>query len=221
MEETLLDETSVREMLGQYVSPRMVEECSRESFCFGCERREVTVLFADIRNFTAMSEKMEPMAVGHLLNEHFTEMSEIVFGHEGMLDKFIGDGMMVLFGAPLSRPGDTDRAVACALRMQERFAELKERWKEGFPQTQGIGLGIGIHRGQAVVGNFGSKKRLFYTAIGDTVNFASRLESVARAGQVIVSGDVISHLKAEVEAKKLRPRKIKGKEGKHTLFAII
>jgi adenylate cyclase len=140
----------------------------------------VTVLFGDIRNFTQLSEHLDAHEVVRLLNEFFTAMTGVIFAAGGTLDKYIGDCVMALFGAPVPAAGDTERAVQAAINMQREVERLN---------TQ-IRIGVGLHAGHAVVGNIGSAQRLQYTAIGDTVNVAARLCSLALPGQIVVSEDV-------------------------------
>lgn len=155
------------------------------SFRLGGVNQTITVLFADIRGFTAFSEKENPEKVVTLLNRYFSLMTEIIFEHGGTLDKFIGDGLMALFGAPSASPEDALNAVKAAVTMQKRLGPLNEELRsEGLGQ---ISMGIGLHTGEATVGYIGSDKRSEYTAIGDTVNLASRLESNAGGGQILMS----------------------------------
>jgi adenylate cyclase len=155
------------------------------SFRLGGVNQTITVLFADIRGFTALSEKAKPEKVVGLLNRYFSAMTEIIFAHGGTLDKYIGDGLMALYGAPTASPGDAINAVKAAVAMQKRLITLNiELENEGYGQ---IAVGIGLHTGEATVGYIGSDKRSEYTAIGDTVNLASRLESNARGGEILIS----------------------------------
>jgi adenylate cyclase len=155
------------------------------SFRLGGVNQTITVLFADIRGFTALSEKAKPEKVVGLLNRYFSAMTEIIFEHGGTLDKYIGDGLMALYGAPTASPGDAINAVKAAVAMQKRLITLNiELENEGYGQ---IAVGIGLHTGEATVGYIGSDKRSEYTAIGDTVNLASRLESNARGGEILIS----------------------------------
>jgi adenylate cyclase len=143
-------------------------------------------LFADIRGFSRIAERERPEKIVRLLNRFFSEMTEIVFAHGGTLDKYIGDEIMSLFGAPTVTPDDASNAVSAAIEMQKRLIELNVELKtDGFEQ---IGVGIGLHTGEAIVGYVGSERRSEYTAIGDTVNLASRLQANALAGQILLSG---------------------------------
>jgi adenylate cyclase len=151
----------------------------------GGANQTITVLFADIRGFTALSEREKPEKVVGLLNRYFSAMSEIIFEHGGTLDKYIGDGLMAIFGAPTATPEDPLNAVKAAVAMQKRLLKLNEELKvDGFSP---ISVGMGLHTGEATIGYIGSDKRSEYTAIGDTVNLASRLESNAAGGQILIS----------------------------------
>ena len=167
----------------EYVVKQLLE--NPESFKLGGVNQTVTVLFADIRGFTAFSEKEIPEKVVGLLNRFFSVMSEIIFAYGGTLDKYTGDGLMALFGAPNATPEDAKNAVKTAITMQKRLATLnKEMESEGLSR---INVGIGLHTGEAVIGYIGSEQRSEYTAIGDTVNLAKRLESNALGGQILIS----------------------------------
>ncbi len=167
----------------EYVVKQLLE--NPESFKLGGINQTITVLFADIRGFTAFSEKEKPEKVVGLLNRYFSVMSEIIFAYGGTLDKYIGDGLMAIFGAPNATPEDAKNAVKTAITMQNRLATLnKELESEGLRR---INIGIGLHTGEAVIGYIGSEQRSEYTAIGDTVNLASRLESNAQGGQILIS----------------------------------
>lgn len=167
----------------EYVVKQMLE--NPDSFKLGGINQTITVLFADIRGFTSLSEKANPEKVVGLLNKYFTAMSEIIFAHGGTLDKYIGDGLMALFGAPTASPEDAMNALKTAVAMQQRIVTLNSELEaEGYNRIQ---TGIGLHTGVATVGYVGSEQRSEYTAIGDTVNLAARLESNARGGQILVS----------------------------------
>jgi adenylate cyclase len=158
---------------------------SPDTFRLGGVNQLVTVLFADIRGFPAISEREKPEKVVGLLNKYFSVMSEIIFSHGGTLDKYIGDGLMAIFGAPTVGEEDALNAVKAAVTMQKQVAKLNEELRtEGY---EGIAIGIGLHTGEATIGYIGSDKRSEYTAIGDTVNLASRLESNAGGGQILMS----------------------------------
>ncbi len=168
----------------EYVVKQMLD--NPDSFKLGGVNQTITVLFADIRAFTALSERANPEKIVGLLNRYFTAMTDIIFAHGGTLDKYIGDGLMALFGAPTATAADPVNAVKAAVAMQKRIQTLNtELAAEGFASIQ---VGIGLHTGEATVGYIGSDKRSEYTAIGDTVNLASRLESNALGNQILISG---------------------------------
>lgn len=169
--------------LPEYVVKQILE--NPDSFQLGGANQYITVLFADIRGFTRLSEHSRPEKVVQLLNRYFSEMTEIIFAHGGTLDKYIGDGLMALFGAPTATPEDATNAVNAAVDMQRCVQGLNREFVEqGFNE---IGIGVGLHTGEATVGYIGSERRSEYTAIGDTVNLAARLESNCQGGQILVS----------------------------------
>lgn len=167
----------------EYVVKQLLD--NPNSFRLGGVNQKVTLLFADIRGFTSMSEKESPEKVVGLLNRYFTAMSEIIFAFGGTLDKYIGDGLMAIFGAPTASDEDARNAVRTAVAMQQRVAKLNDELAaEGH---DGVQVGIGLHTGIATIGYIGSERRSEYTAIGDTVNLAARLEQNSKRGQILVS----------------------------------
>jgi adenylate cyclase len=167
----------------EYVVKQLLE--NPDSFRLGGITQTITVLFADIRGFTSLSEHENPEKIVRLLNRYFTAMSEIIFEFGGTLDKYIGDGLMAIFGAPTATPEDAKHALQTAVAMQKRLLILNRELRDEYiPEVQ---IGIGLHTGEATVGYIGSEKRSEYTAIGDTVNLAARLESNALPGQILVS----------------------------------
>jgi adenylate cyclase len=167
----------------EYVVKQLLENPG--SFKLGGTNQTITILFADIRGFTAFSETEKPEKIVGVLNRYFSVMSEIIFAHGGTLDKYIGDGLMAIFGAPTATAEDAKNAVETAVAMQKRLATLNvELESEGFSR---ISVGIGLHTGEATVGYIGSEQRSEYTAIGDAVNLASRLEANARGEQILIS----------------------------------
>jgi adenylate cyclase len=167
----------------EYVVKQLLE--NPDSFRLGGANQTITVLFADIRGFTAFSENQNPVKVVGLLNLYFSAMTEIIFAHGGTLDKYIGDELMALFGAPTATPEDACNAVNVAVAMQKRLETLNpELISLGYSPIE---MGIGLHTGEATVGYIGSEQRSEYTAIGDTVNLASRLQSNAVGGQILIS----------------------------------
>lgn len=192
------------DLFGRYVPRAVVAELlqkpTQEALALGGVRREITVLFADIRGFTAFSEPLPPEQVLTRLNVLLQLMVECAFRYEGTVDKYIGDAIMVLFNAPLSQTDHVARAVRAAIDMQRAMAGA-----EG-----GLAFGIGIYTGEAVVGNVGTKERIEYTAIGNTVNLAARLCDTATRGEIIVSEEVYSTVKGFVEAEPRPPIRVKG-----------
>jgi adenylate cyclase len=167
----------------EYVVKQLLED--PDSFRLGGANQTITVLFADIRGFTAFSENENPEKVVGMLNLYFTAMSEIIFEHRGTLDKYIGDGLMALFGAPTATPDDAKNALKTAVAMQKRVITLNEELAAaGYGR---VAIGVGLHTGVATIGYIGSERRSEYTAIGDTVNLASRLESNTKGTEILIS----------------------------------
>ena len=166
-----------------YVVRQLLEH--PESFQLGGSNQVVTVLFADVRGFTRMAEQSAPERVVHLLNRYFSAMTEIIFAHGGTLDKYMGDGLMALFGAPTATPEDATNALSAAVAMQRQLRQINAYLRNA--NLREIDIGIGLHTGVATVGYIGSERRTEYTAIGDTVNLAARLEQNAKAGEILLS----------------------------------
>ncbi len=175
----------------------------------GGAKRRVAILFSDIRGFTSLSERMSPDEIASLLTGYFTEMVEIVFEHGGTLDKFIGDALMALWGAPLARADDADRAMRAALAMQRRLEQLNR--DAAVDRRPTLGIGIGLDVGEVFAGNIGSARRLEYTVIGDAVNTAARLCSEASPGKVLISESLYRALSSPPAVEVLAPLQLKGK----------
>jgi adenylate cyclase len=214
-------EAETRANLSRFLSPALVEQAQKGQLELkkGGELIEITVLFADIRGFTSMTEKAQPQEIVTLLNEYFELMVDEVFANGGVLDKFIGDCIMALWGAPVSRPDDAARALRAAVGMIERVHEFNEaRVKQGkIP----VHMGIGVNTGLAVVGNMGSSKRLEYTAIGDAVNLGSRLCGLAQIDQILISASTLQRGGEEFEVEILPPAKVKGKQQPVPVFRVL
>ena len=218
--EDISDINKVKNTFKRYVSKQVVDNLldDETNLNLGGENREVTILFTDIRGFTSMAEKMKPEKVVLTLNEYFSEMIDIVFKHNGTLDKIIGDELMIVFGAPLSSDDDTERALNTAIEMQNKIADLnKVRKKRKEPP---IVVGAGINKGQVVSGNIGSRDMMDYTVVGDTVNLGSRLCSAASAGEIIVSGRVKNSTEQLFSFKELKPIRVKGKKDKIDVYQV-
>jgi adenylate cyclase len=204
-------EALVRSNFERYFAPNVAAEIARQNVPIrpGGERRPITVLFADIREFSTIAERMAPDAIAHLLTEYFSEMVDVIFRHGGTLDKFIGDALMALWGAPLARESDPRRALDAAVAMQQAVDALNARWAAaGRPA---IGIGIGINRGEVFIGNIGSFRRLEYTAIGDAVNVAQRLSATAAAGEILVSEAFLAALGRTQAVDRLGGSELRGK----------
>lgn len=186
-EARIREETAIRSDLGRYLPAELVDKIVKreQSMALGGRRLPITVLFADVVAFTPLSEKLPPEEVVSLLNELFTLLTEAVFRHGGTVDKFVGDCVMALFGAPEPRADHAARALATAQDMLRFLETANDGWQERFGTR--VQLAIGVHSGEAVVGNVGSETRMEYTAIGDVVNVAARLETIARPQQILVS----------------------------------
>lgn len=172
--------------LNRYVSPHVADEIFKEPdrIRLGGDRREVTVFFADIRGFTSLSRKMEPEETVEALNRYFTLITEIIFSFEGTVDKFIGDGVMAVFGAPLKTEAHLENAVKAAFAIKKALERVNgTRAGEGLVPLR---MGMGLSTGEVIVGNMGSQTRMDYTAVGDSVNLASRLTDLASSGEIIV-----------------------------------
>ena len=218
--EDISDVSKVKNTFKRYVSKQVVDNLLEDEtkLNLGGEEREVTILFTDIRGFTSMSENMEPEQVVMTLNEYFSEMIDIVFKHNGTLDKIIGDELMVVFGAPLAADDDTERALNTAVEMQNKIKELNNIRKQR--DEDPVLVGAGINKGFVVSGNIGSRDMMDYTVIGDTVNLGSRLCSAAGPGEIIVSKEVIKNQEDNFSFKELKPILVKGKKDKINIFKV-
>jgi len=217
----LAERKRVTQIFGRYVAPEVVDQILKngeEGLKLGGSRKELTVLFVDIRGFTTLSERVEPEEIVGILNEYLDLTANCIFRFGGTLDKFIGDATMAIFNAPLPLEDHPMQAVRSAWAMKEGSAELERKLIERF--GEGVKFGIGIHTGTAVVGNIGSKTRMDYTVIGDTVNTTARLESQAKPGQVILSSAVYELVKDQVEAKFLGEIHVKGKEQTISIYEL-
>lgn len=195
----LIRETEIRTDLGRYLSPEIVQQVvdGDGNLKLGGERKEITVLFADVVAFTPLAEKHPPEHVVAILNELFTFLTEIVFKHGGIVDKFVGDCVMAVFGAPYQHEDDALRAIRCAEEMLRWIETGNVKWRKDLGRE--LQLGIGVSTGEAVVGNIGSEKRMEYTVIGDTVNIAARLETLAQPGQILMTTQTANRVDDEFD----------------------
>jgi len=218
----LAERDRVRNLLGMVVSPEIATQLLQSDLKLGGEEREVTIFFCDLRDFTSFSEKMPPTEVLTLLNRYLDRMSGIIEQHGGVIDKFIGDAIMALFGAPVAMPAAANSAVAAAREMARALEILNAELRaEGKPA---LAFGIGINTARVVAGNMGSKTRLNYTVIGDGVNLASRLEGLTKepayATPIIVSEATLAAISPRPTARALGEVKVKGKSDAVRIFAL-
>ena len=216
------NEIVARERFSRMVAPNIAElviSGQLEVKQGGQRVEQCTVFNSDIRGFTAMSENSQPEELVEMLNEYFELMVDTIFKYEGTLDKFMGDGIMALWGAPVAHPDDAVRSVACALEMGEALGQFNRRRME--KDQAPLAVGIGIHTGPLVAGYIGSSKALSYTVIGDVANTSARLCSVALAGQIVISETTHEALGARFEMEELSPAKVKGKEKPLRIFNVV
>lgn len=205
----------------KYVAPQVVEQIAKDKnfdVILGGELRTIAVLFVDIRGFTTMSECLPPQTVVSILNEYFKLVTNAIFNNGGMLDKFIGDAAMAVYNAPYDLPDYLYKAVSTAIDILSGAKRLEDELLEKFGRT--IGFGIGVHYGDAVVGNIGCDFRMDYTAIGDTVNTAARLESNAKTGQIIIAESTYELIKDRISAEPIGDLKLKGKANPISVFNV-
>ena len=212
MARSLREKEMIKRAFSRYVAREVVDEILKdpEQTSLTGERRDVTVLFCDIRGFTAMAEALPPEAVVELLNSFYDVMIDTTFKHDGTLDKFLGDGVMAVFGAPLYRPDHAVMAARTALAMQAAVRELcARRVAAGQPP---LDIGIGLNAGEVIAGTVGSDARMEYTVVGDSVNLASRLESCAGPGQILVPAETYARLEGAVRGRFLGRFAVKGRD---------
>ena len=217
------EKRKMKKLFGQYVSKDVYDQLVENPALarLGGQRREMTVLFSDIRGFTTVSERGQPEEIVALLNEYFTRMVDIVFRHKGTLDKFVGDMVMALFGAPLDDPDHADHAVEAALEMVEALQQLNAGWKaHGRPE---LDIGIGINTGPMIAGNIGSEAIMSYTVIGDAVNLGSRLESLNKqyGTRIIISDATRARVTRPYRFRPLGDVVVKGKSRPVAIFEVV
>ncbi len=221
MVEGLREREFIKSTFSKYVSSQVADRILKEKDFLNLkgEKRVVTVLFADIRGFTPLAESLPPEKVLEILNKYFSKMVDIVFRYGGLLNKFIGDAIMVLYNAPLDQKYHELRAILTGIEMQKEIARInEERRQHGEIQ---INMGIGINTGDAVAGNVGSELRLEYTVIGAGVNLAQRIESHTAKGQLLISESTYDAVKEHVEVIRLEPMQVKGISKPVQLYAVI
>jgi adenylate cyclase len=222
LRDLIVQERRKRTRLERYHSPHVVDRILRQGTTLGdemvAEEREVTVLFADLHQFTSLSEDLPPAKVAGVLNAVFERLTDVVFRFEATLDKFMGDGLMAIFGAPLTQPDHADRAVAAALAMREEIRRLNDH----LDLQQPLEMRFGINTGSVVAGDIGAPTRRDYTVIGDVVNVASRLESmVARPGQIVIGSRTRELLTGDVECSPMGAVTVKGRDEPIHPFLVV
>lgn len=216
---TKIREFGTRKRLKQLVSEQVFQEMQKNDKSLSPRSQRVSVLFTDIRGFTEMTEKMTPQEITDILNKYyFLPLDRIVFDYNGTLDKHIGDGVMAIFGAPVSYADDALRAVSCAVRMREKMAEINRGLSE---RNLKIPVGIGIGTGEAMAGMFGSPIKKEYTVLGAPVNLASRLERIATEDQIVICRETYLQVRDAFKIKLVDHVSLKGIEGEKSIFNVI
>jgi adenylate cyclase len=222
LNEKIREEERMRSRLERFHSPQVIEMILKS----GQETKDyfmepiyltATILFMDINGFTRLAEQMPPREVNMILNQHFAKMTEIIFDHDGTLDKFTGDGLMAVFGAPMEKKDDAERAIRAAKAMVEGTKDMMKSAKEDRRFT----IRIGINTGRVVAGNIGSPKRLDYTVIGDAVNTASRLESIASPNQILIGEETHRLVKDKFQIRVVGSKKVKGKKAEIMVYEVL
>ena len=211
----------IRETFGRYLTDEVVETVleSPSGLQMGGDKRKITMMMADLRGFTSLSERLAPERVVAVLNRYLTTMVTIIKQYQGTIDEFIGDAVFVLFGAPVWQEDDAQRAVACAVQMQLAMASVNEQNKqEDLPEVE---MGIGVHTGQVVVGNIGSSERMKYGVVGSHVNLTSRIQSYTTGGQILISETTRKEVGPILRAGKQMEVKAKGIEHPVTLSEVL
>jgi class 3 adenylate cyclase len=206
--------TIEKEKMGAYISKQVIDEISRnreQRLALGGKPMYLTILFSDIQGFTRLSEAMASQEVISFLNVYMTAMTTIIEEEGGIVDKFIGDGIMAIFTPTSTEDNHALRAVRTGIRMQQRLGALRKAWQESRPELTGMQIRIGINTGEVVAGNIGSQTRMDYTVVGDDVNVASRIESVCRAGEVCVSESTYLEMAGYIAATRLEPVYVKNR----------
>jgi class 3 adenylate cyclase len=222
MANSLKEKEKIKSAFSKYMSEELLKEVIKEKgeLKLGGEKRKVTILFSDVRDFTAIAEKLPAEEVVSTLNEYFTEMTKIIFKYKGFVN-FMGDAIMAIYGAPISYPDDAIRSVFTAVEMMEMLSKLNEKWAISGRQT--LSVGIGINTGEVIAGNIGSMQHLEYTVIGDDVNIAFRLQALNKQfnTKILITENTYNEVKDYIEARKLQPVLIKGKTEPVQIYELI
>ncbi|HEY9710061.1 MAG TPA: adenylate/guanylate cyclase domain-containing protein [Oculatellaceae cyanobacterium] len=218
LHENKLKEERIKNNLERYVSAQLVQAIleAKEGISLAPAKKDITILFSDIRNFTTKCEELAPEAIVEYLNEYFTHMVEVIFSNGGTVNKFVGDMIVAMFGAPSKLVNSEQRAIETAIEMQNRIKAIPVPWIR-----QNFITGIGINSGEVVVGNVGSPQHMDYTAIGDKVNIASRLQSMAKGEQILVSRRIYETTQNIFEFKEVGLVQVKGKKKPIEVFEVI
>jgi class 3 adenylate cyclase len=210
----------IQQVFGRYLTDEVVQTLleTPEGLKLGGENREVTIVMSDLRGFTSMAEKLPPERVIEMLNLYLGEMTQIISRYEGVIDEFIGDAILIIFGAPIRKDDHPERAVACALAMQLAMPQVNERLSSlGIPR---LAMGIGINTGQVVVGNIGSTKRAKFGVVGTPVNVTARIQSAALAGQVLIADATASRVRSILSYREKKTLLAKGIAEELTLYDV-
>jgi adenylate cyclase len=222
LNEQIREEERMRNRLERFHSPQVIDMILKESH----EEKEnimepkdltATILFTDIVGFTGLSEEMSPREINLMLNQFFSRMTDIIFKYDGMIDKFIGDCLMAVFGAPKERKRDSEKAIRAALEIRKELAKMMESGE----LVKKFNIRFGINTGKVVAGNIGSPNRMEYTVIGDPVNIASRLESIASPNQILIGDETYKLVKGKFKIQKVGPKKVKGKAAEVMVYEVL
>jgi adenylate cyclase len=221
MVDGLAERDKLKTTFGKYMTDAVVDHLMAGKVQLGGEALTATILFSDIRSFTTLSEKMDAKQLVALLNEYFTEMVDVVMREDGVVDKYIGDAIMAVFGAPVPKPESAVSAVRAAVGMREALADLNKKLVARGAKR--IETGIGIHTGEVVAGNIGSERRMEYTVIGDSVNLASRLESATKelGVAVLISQDTYDLVKDHFDVRQVKEITVKGREQPVMTYEVL
>jgi adenylate cyclase len=222
LNEQIREEERMRNRLERFHSPQIIEmilKGGQETKDNIMEPKDLTatILFTDINGFTHLSERMPPREINMILNQYFSRMTDIVFKYDGTLDKYIGDGLMAVFGAPMEKKDDPERAILASREMRQESAAMMEKAE---PEKK-FTIRIGINTGRVVAGNIGSPRRMDYTVIGDPVNIASRLESIAQPNQILIGEETYQLVKGKFKIKEVGPRMVKGRSTAVMVYEVL
>jgi class 3 adenylate cyclase len=206
-----------RRLFERMVSPAVIEQLDPDELQLGGKRLEITALFADIRGFTSFSEKIDPETLVTVLNRYLAAAAEAILAEQGTIDKFLGDAVMAWFNAPIPQPDHTLRAVRAALGLRAAIQRLQSQMLPEFR----LSFGVGIHFGEAVLGLVGTEKRLEYTAIGDSVNTAKRIQENSAGGQILLSAAAYTLIHDQIEVRPVAPVHAKGKSQPLEVYEVI